>query len=66
MLAISGHRQFAPAHEMSKKASVEYSFDCQAKLPPRSQHALALKALSMATSPTKYEQTQDPAAMGDS
>ena len=51
---------------MSKKASVEYSFGCQAKLPPHSQQALALKALSAVASPTKYAQTQDPAAISDS
>lgn len=51
---------------MSEKASVEYSFGCQAKLPPHSLQALALKALSAAASPTKYAQTQDPAAISDS
>ncbi|TNI51450.1 hypothetical protein CF126_22100 [Aeromonas dhakensis] len=66
MLAILGRRQFAPAHEMSEKASIEYSFGCHARLPPRPQHAPALKALSTAASPTKYAQTQDPAAMSDS
>ncbi|RFS20320.1 hypothetical protein DYE42_20940 [Aeromonas dhakensis] len=66
MLAILGHRQFAPAHEMSEKAPIEYSFGCHARLPPRPQQCLALKALSTAASPTKYAQTQDPAAMSDS
>ncbi|WP_374875056.1 hypothetical protein [Aeromonas hydrophila] len=66
MLAILHYQQLAPAHEMSEKASVEYSFGGQAKLPPHSQQALALKALSAAASPTKYAQTQDPAAISDS
>ncbi|TNH72302.1 hypothetical protein CF141_14270 [Aeromonas hydrophila] len=66
MLASLRYQQLAPAHEMSEKAPVEYSFGCQAKLPPHSQQALALKALSAAASPTKYAQTQDPAAISDS
>ncbi|QBX73541.1 hypothetical protein E4630_23335 [Aeromonas hydrophila] len=66
MLASLHYQQLAPAHEMSEKASVEYSFGCQAKLPPHSQQALALKALSAAASPTKYAQTQDPDAISDS
>jgi len=66
MLASLQYQQLAPAHEMSKKAPIEYSFGCQAKLPPHSLHPLTLKALSAAASPTKYAQTQDPAAISDS
>ncbi|ONG06124.1 hypothetical protein BWQ95_17210 [Aeromonas hydrophila] len=66
MLASLHYQQLAPAHEMSKKALFEYSFGCQAKLPPHSLHPLPLKALSAAASPTKYAQTQDPAAISDS